>query len=177
MAMVVHSSIQFKKSYYYIPTNKKKVLHPCDIKKVNSLSSQVNKEKNTYKEFWCREYEDYHRVKSSSKKQDDDGKWVIPNEEPENKGNKWDWAYYTQYYICWVQLLRTHCWEGLIEPYYVESFWWPISSSWWMLTVPNVGEENVQWLSAGVLLQSSNSFSLAAPLLLRVIHACIDLFS
>ena len=133
MAMVVHSSIQFKKSYYYIPTNKKKVLHPCDIKKVNSLSSQVNKEKNTYKEFWCRAYEDYHSVKSSSKKQDDDGKWVIPDEEPENKGNKWDWAYYTQYYICWVQLLRTHCWERLIEPYYVESFWWPISSSWWMM--------------------------------------------
>ena len=43
--------------------------------------------------------------------------------------------------------------------------------------MPNVGEENVHWLSAGVLLQSSKSFSLAAPLLMRVIHACIDLFS
>lgn len=86
MAMVVHSSIQFKKSYYYIPTNKKKVLHPCDIKQVNSgSSSQVNPEKNIYKEIWCREYEDYHRVQSSSKKQDDDNKWEGPD-EPDNKG-------------------------------------------------------------------------------------------
>ena len=86
MAMVVHSSLQFKKSYY-ISTNKKKVLHPCDIKQVNSgSSSQANRETNIYKEFWCRENEDSHNsVKSISKKQDDDNEWTRPD-EPDNKG-------------------------------------------------------------------------------------------
>ena len=60
----------------------KKVLHPCDIKKVNSRSSQVNHDQNTYKEFWCRAYEDYHSVTSKTKKLEQFAHWQLGLGEP-----------------------------------------------------------------------------------------------